>query len=380
MDIVSALPRLAVTLMLVIFTSNAVAEDECQLNISEALLDFGLMNRVAQRDSASERPLGERRMSLNLSCPQPADMSLFYRALAANAQRLQFTEHGSYAIQASDAVLDGNAVELGLIPALGQPPVARGTLLNWRTDHGIAPIKGDTVLSGQHFSVQLTFSAFADIAATRVKDATTWEVPGTIYSRQSGRYRELTLRAHFAPAACKPQLSNGGLVDYGTLLAKDLSSTNENPLPTRTLQFSVSCDAPTPYALLMHDNRFGTATGGTDETAYGLDLDNSRNKIGRYYLNIDPADFTADAYGTLYRTDSTSSGQAWSSASARQIPIAANSLMGFTNSAGNTLGPIALQNLAGTVRIKAYLAPTQALDLRTVVRINGSGTLEIIYL
>ena len=69
-----------------------------------------------------------------------------------------------------------------------------------------------------------------------------------------------------------------------------------------------------------------------------------------------------------------------STSSARQIPIAAHSLMGFTDSAGNTRGPIALQNLAGTVRIKAYLAPTQSMDLRTVVHINGSGTLEIIYL
>jgi hypothetical protein len=82
--------------------------------------------------------------------------------------------------------------------------------------------------------------------------------------------------------ACVPQLSNGGLVDYGTLLAKDLSASNETPLPTRTLQLSVSCDAATPFALKMHDNRNGSATGGTDETAYGLDLDNSHNKIGRF--------------------------------------------------------------------------------------------------
>ncbi|WP_447892102.1 DUF1120 domain-containing protein [Pseudomonas marginalis] len=378
MNTASTLSRLAMSVMLLIVASNALAEDECQLNLNESLLDFGLMSRIAQQDSPLERPLGERRVSLNVSCAQPTDMSLFYQALAATSQRLRFTEHGSYAIQASDAVLDGTAVELGLIPALGQPPVARGALLNWRTGHGIAPVNGETLLNGQHFSVQLTFSAFADIAATRVTDATTWEASGTFHGRHSAR--EVNLRAHFAPAACKPQLSNGGLVDYGTLLAKDLSPTHENPLPTRTLQFSVNCDAPTPFALLMHDNRSGTATGGTDETAYGLDLDNSGNKIGRYYLNIDPADFTADAYRTLYRTDSTSSGQAWSTSSARQIPIAAHSLMGFTDSAGNTRGPIALQNLAGTVRIKAYLAPTQSMDLRTVVHINGSGTLEIIYL
>ena len=165
MNTASTLSRLAMSVMLLIVASNALAEDECQLNLNESLLDFGLMSRIAQQDSTLERPLGERRVSLNVSCAQPTDMSLFYQALAATSQRLRFTEHGSYAIQASDAVLDGTAVELGLIPALGQPPVARGALLNWRTGHGIAPVNGETLLNGQHFSVQLTFSAFADIAA-----------------------------------------------------------------------------------------------------------------------------------------------------------------------------------------------------------------------
>ena len=380
MLLMPALQRLTAVLLVMGFAGNANALDECQLSLSESLLDFGQMSRLAQNDSAPERLLGERRLSLNFICPQTADMSLFYQALAAGPQRLQFTEHGSYAIQVSNGVLDGQPVELGLVPALGQPPSASGAVLNWRTGQGIAPVQGGAVLMGKNLSLQLTFSAWADIAATQVRDATLWEVSGTLYGRQSGRYRELTLRADFVPAACTPQLSNGGLVDYGTLLAKDLSPTSETPLPARTLQFSVSCDGPTRFALLMHDNRNGSATGGTDETAYGLDLDNSRNKIGRYYLNIDPADFTADSFSTLFRTDSTSQGVAWSSSNARQIPIASNSLMGFADSAGSTRGPVAIQNLGGTVRIKAYLAPTQSLDLRSVVEINGSGTLEIIYL
>ncbi|MBJ2264961.1 DUF1120 domain-containing protein [Pseudomonas sp. MF6787] len=372
--------RLMAVVLTVGLAGNALADDECQLTLSESLLDLGLMSRLAQNDSAPQRLLGERRLSLNLSCPQPADMSVFYRALAANAQHLQFTEHGHYALQVSDGVLDGQAVELGLLPGAGQPPATVATALNWRPGHGVVPMVGGNPVQGQHFSLQVSLSAWADVAATHVRDATTWEVSGTFDAPQSGRYRELTLRAHFAPVACTPQLSNGGLVDYGTLLAKDLSATAETPLPTRTLQFSVNCDAPARFALVMHDNRFGSATGGTDETAYGLGVDASHNKIGRYYLNIDPADFSADNLGTLYRTDSTSNGQAWSSATARQIPIAANSLMGFTDSIGSTLGPIAAQHLVGTVRIKPYLAPTQSMDLRNVVRINGSGTLEIIYL
>ncbi|MEW5711091.1 DUF1120 domain-containing protein [Pseudomonas sp. SB113] len=372
--------RLSAACVLLGAFSAAQAQDECQLNVSDSRLDFGSMNRAAQNDAAAQRLLGERRLSLTFNCPNPSDPSLFYRAVATSAQRLQFTEHGSYAIHASDGVLDGQAVTLGLLPASGQPPIVTGTTLDWRPGHGIAPVENGTLLTGKHFTLQLSVSAWADSAATRVREATTWEVSGTLYNLPSDRYRELTLLAQFAPVACVPQLSNGGLVDYGTLLAKDLGADNETPLPTRTLQFSVSCDAATPFALKMHDNRNGSATGGTDETAYGLDLDNSGNKIGRYYVNIDPAEFSADALGTLYRTDSTSGGAAWSSSSSRQIPIAANSLMGFTDRAASTLGPVPIQNLAGTVRIKAYLAPTQNLDLRSVVRINGSGTLEIIYL
>ena len=358
----------------------AQALEECQLNVSEAQVDFGLMNRLAQHDGAPERLLGERRLSVNVNCPQAGDLSLFYRALAATPQRLQFTEHGSYAIEVGNAVLDGRAVELGLLTAAGQPPVMSATVLEWRPGHGIAPIEQGAVLIGKTLSLQLTLRAWAGVAAIQARDATTWEVSGMLYGASHGRYRELTLRAHFAPVACLPTLSDHGVVDYGTLYAKDLSATNETPLPTRTLRLNVSCDAPIRFGLRMKDNRDGSATGGTDETAYGLDLDASRNKIGRFYLTIDPGEFSADSFPTLYRTDSTSNGVAWSSSTARQLPMAANSLLGFTDKTGVTTGPVSMQTLTGTMRIKTYLAPMQSLDLRDVVRINGSGTLEIVYL
>ena len=358
----------------------AQALEECQLNVSEAQVDFGLMNRLAQHDGAPERLLGERRLSVNVNCPQAGDLSLFYRALAATPQRLQFTEHGSYAIEVGNAVLDGRAVELGLLTAAGQPPVMSATVLEWRPGHGIAPIEQGAVLMGKTLSLQLTLRAWAGVAAIQARDATTWEVSGMLYGASHGRYRELTLRAHFAPVACLPTLSDHGVVDYGTLYAKDLSATNETPLPTRTLRLNVSCDAPIRFGLRMKDNRDGSATGGTDETAYGLDLDASRNKIGRFYLTIDPGEFSADSFPTLYRTDSTSNGVAWSSSTARQIPMAANSLLGFTDKTGVTTGPVSMQTLTGTMRIKTYLAPMQSLDLRDVVRIKGSGTLEIVYL
>ena len=378
MPLASCLRQLCLGL-LIGAAGTAQAFEECQLNVSEPLLDLGLMSRLAQNDSAPQRLLGERRLSVTVSCPQAEDLSLFYRAQADNPQRWQFTEHGSYAIEVGNALLDGRAVELGVLPAVGQAPVATGSVMQWRPDHGIAPVERGVVLSGKTLALQLTLRAWADPAATQVRDATTWEVAGMLYGPRHGRYRELTLRAHFAPIACLPSLSDQGVVDYGTLYAKDLNASTETPLPTRTLRLNVTCDAPIRFALRMKDNRDGSATGGTDETAYGVDLDASRNKIGRFYLTIDPAEFSADALPTLYRTDSTSNGVAWSSSTARQIPMAANSIMGFTDKTGVTTGPVALQTLTGTMRIKTYLAPMQTLDLRDVVHINGSGTLEIVY-
>jgi hypothetical protein len=87
------------------------------------VLDYGLMNRAIRIDTTPVLTLGERRLSLNLRCSQPTDMSLFYRAMAASAERYHFAEHGSYEMRVRDGVLDGQSVDLGLISTVGQSPV-----------------------------------------------------------------------------------------------------------------------------------------------------------------------------------------------------------------------------------------------------------------
>ena len=92
------------------------------------------------------------------------------------------------------------------------------------------------------------------------------------------------------------------------------------------------------------------------------------------------ADISADALPQVYRTDSTTAGTAWSGASNQPIPIGARSYLGFTATPGSHAGPAAIQNLSGNISIQAWLAPTQALDLSNEVALDGSGTIEIIYL
>ncbi|MDY7535268.1 DUF1120 domain-containing protein [Pseudomonas sp. Bout1] len=354
--------------------------DDCRLNLSEPHLDFGLMNRAIHRPSGSEIALGERFLSLSLNCQKPTDMSIFYRALAIGAERFRFSDQGHYIMQASDGVLDGQAVELGLIPGRGQPPGIRANRLDWHADHAIAPLRDGLPVQGSVFSVQLRVSARAQESAAHVRDAVTWEAFGLFESGATGQSREMTLNAHFAPAACEINLSNGGVIDYGRMWAKSLNADRDTALASRSLTLSIGCDGPTRFALLMQDNRKGSATGGTDETAYGLGVDNSRNKIGRYFLYFDPFDMQADTQPSLYRTDSTTGGVAWSSSNAFPIPIGQNSWLGFTTAPASHAGPSAIRNLSGQVSVRAILSPTNNLDLSTDVLLDGSGTIEIKYL
>lgn len=362
--------------------TNAWGADECQLNLSEAVQNFGLMNRAVGLLTAPEHKLGERRLSLNLNCPQPTDLSIFYRALATGAERFRFTDQGSYSLRLSDAVVDGQAVDLGLLAGSHQPPVTTSAALLWRPDHGIVPIRGGVPVRGQSFSMQIEASAWAREEAFRVRDAVTWETSGVFDAINAGRSRELRLQARFAPVACTPSLSNGGTVDFGKLSVMDLNVDRETALVARPLVVSVGCDAPAVFSLRLTDNRQGSATGPDDETTYGLGLDARQQKIGRYRLIFDPARATADSFPQLYRTDSATGGanQPWSSASASPIAIGANRHFGFSASAGSTSGPDPIQTLSATASLEAFIAPLGSLDLGNEVRLDGSATLEINYL
>ncbi|MBC3300736.1 DUF1120 domain-containing protein [Pseudomonas sp. SWRI18] len=366
--------------LLLLLSASAWGDDECRLNLSESRLDFGLMNRAVAMTPAPERLLGERRISLTLNCPQDQDLSLFYRAPGASAQRYRFTEQGTYRLHVSEAVVDGHAVELGLLAGSGQPPVASGAQLVWRPEHGVVPLRDGVTLRGRSLSLQIDASAWADEAAARVSDAVTWDSGGLFDAIHSGRSRELRLQARFAPAACTPLLSNGGHVDFGKLSVLDLSQNSDTALPARSLAVNVACDAPTAFTLRMQDNRQGSATGGADNTAYGLGLDSRQHKIGRYRLIFDPTRATADSYGALYRTDAAADTGPWSSASASPIAISGNRFIGFSAVPGSTSGPSSIQHLSATASLEAFIAPLGSLDLGNEVRLDGAATLEINYL
>jgi len=129
----------------------------------------------------------------------------------------------------------------------------------------------------------------------------------------------------------------------------------------------------------MHDNRDGSAMVNS-EIYYGLGLDSSGNRIGLYAMTFDPRQTLVDSTTQVYGTESTTGGVAWRTANLNPINIGANSYLGFTDIAGSTAGPSAIQELISTVKVEAVINATQNLDLSSDTRLDGLATLEVVYL
>ena len=190
---------------------------------------------------------------------------------------------------------------------------------------------------------------------------------------------DLAVTGLITPMACTPLLSSGGLVDFGKISRNDLNVANGTRLPHKYLTLTVNCNAPGRFALRMRDNRDGTAHVNS-EIFYGLGLDTRGNKIGVYSVSFDPKQTVVDELAVVYGTESTTGGLAWRPANLNPIDIGSRSLLGFTDVVGSNAGPSAIQTLSSTLKLEATINARQNLDLSVETPMDGSATLEVVYL
>ncbi len=202
---------------------------------------------------------------------------------------------------------------------------------------------------------------------------------GLVGSTHAASTAELTVTGLITPMACTPVFSAGGLVDFGKISQQDLKQATPTMLPLKTMTLTVSCNSAGRYALRMRDNRDGTAYVNS-EIYYGFGLDASGGKIGVYSLKFDPRQTVADALPVIYGTESTTQGVAWRTSNSNPIDMGSRSLLGFTEVNGSSAGPTAIQNLTSTFILEAVINAKQNLDLSQEVVMDGSATLEVVYL
>lgn len=196
---------------------------------------------------------------------------------------------------------------------------------------------------------------------------------------QAASTAELTVKGLITPMACTPLLSSNGLVDFGKISRNDLNLTNGTRLPHKYLTLTINCNAAGRFALRMRDNRDGTAHVNS-EIFYGLGLDTAGNKIGVYSLTFDPKQTSVNDVAVVYGTESTTGGVAWRTSNLNPIDVGSRSLLGFTDVVGSVAGPSAIQTLSSTLKLEATINARQNLDLSVETPMDGSATLEVVYL
>ncbi|MGY2230801.1 DUF1120 domain-containing protein [Pseudomonas tolaasii] len=181
---------------------------------------------------------------------------------------------------------------------------------------------------------------------------------------------DLSVKGTITPSACTPALSNGGLVDFGKLSAKDLRPDQHTYLTRQDLQMTVSCDASTLFAVAVKDNRAGSESS-QDFYNFGLGLINGTEKLG--YFTVTMSGPMADDVN-MRGIASFDGGVTWE----RESALVDDGLTSVADM--NTLAPVPVQRLVTGLQVSGAIAPARDLTLTSEVPLDGSLTMTVVYL
>lgn len=186
---------------------------------------------------------------------------------------------------------------------------------------------------------------------------------------------DLSIIGNILPGACTATLGGGGVIDLGTVLAEKLDPVEETSLGSVRVPLTVVCQAPVRFAFMGIDN---TGDSASVATRYGLGLSPAGEKIGGVVISFKEPTVNGVP---LYYTRSEDGGQAWES-SGNDGPtwLGKVSINGFSTSPGVLTGPDLIASLQTDLEVRTYIQPTSALTVEGNVPINGSATIDLIYL
>lgn len=355
-----------------LFSMGAV--QACEVRLSQGNVDYGQLNRTTLKAQEGAWRLPPRRLSVLVLCDAPQELALSFRALAKGLEGFALGAHGEYRLTLRQALLDGEPVNLGLQTgqAFSQARVEQVLSPN----RVVVPVRAGAVAQGRQLGVQVQVDTWADERALQVSDATFWQAAGRF--EVAGQQRELTVSASFAPAACRPHLGGGGLVDFGRIPAQRLAVDAQTKL-SRRLSLNVACDGPTRFALSAVDNRAGSPMNVAGQPSGSL-FNSNLGALATYTAHIydDPVGDGA----LLQLVQGRPGGQYWHAG--KQAAGASlhhdGLLLGFAQSGNEAAGPVAVTHLRASVGVDLYLAPLSQWRLTEDVQLDGAATVQITYL
>lgn len=195
---------------------------------------------------------------------------------------------------------------------------------------------------------------------------------------------DMSVTAKVLPSSCNVIIANGGTFNYGDILSSSLANSGETIVAdtSKTTDLSVLCSSSTRVAIKMTDNRAGTAVGSDvlpfPRNQFGLGHDAAGNKVGTSYLYM--SYLRCDQYNCSFE-QSTDNGLTWRSDPDGYYDMShvPGHLVSFHYNAGVGY-PSAVSRVEAQLHNYIVIAPKSDLDLSHAVHVDGSATLELVYL
>lgn len=182
------------------------------------------------------------------------------------------------------------------------------------------------------------------------------------------------------PAACVPSLSGDGAFHYGKIASIELHPVHRTQFVSARQHLSISCLAPTRFALRGVDGRAGSAQWPVHDRHFGLGM-NGVQKIGTYFVLFKSEGLVIDGDPLVTRLRSGDNGISWEVVPTADSPLPNDGgagLIGFAQ--GGSREPTAIRRLDALLEVDMHLAPGESLTLTDEVLIDGAATLEVSYL
>lgn len=200
----------------------------------------------------------------------------------------------------------------------------------------------------------------------------------------------LTVKGAIIVGSCTPTLSDSGIVDLGTLAVEQLPHNNaDSQAFKKRLDLTIHCDSPTKVGFSTVDNRADSLMDtsaitdiSTHDNFYGMGKTANGVSIGGYQITFDDTDapsadddadvvYIASADNTTWNTTTSVSP---SSVSGNVYSLSAKS----DESTGYV--PVAMINGTYHLEVSPVFQASDALNITDDTAIDGSATINIVYL
>lgn len=200
----------------------------------------------------------------------------------------------------------------------------------------------------------------------------------------------LKVRGVLTNAACSPELSNGGVVDYGAVSLSSLSDSAVNQLGQKTVNLTITCDAATKVSWNLVDDRVdsragitvsnGNATSGSVSDAnqtYGVGFTAGNVAIGNYSLFVDVGNVIADTntVDTIYMVGNNNS---WAKSTDGVTEGTSN--RDITVATTGSVQPLAFRNARFPLVTSLAIQDTKTLAITDDTELDGQITISLRYL